>query len=311
MHIAAASNRMNNPITISDETVKLIVDPKVGGSFLNLSTRVEDRWVDIMRSTPADFKTSSDTASFLMAPYPNRIRDGRFSFEGKEYSLQFPEKHAIHGDVRNRPWQVESSRPNSATLRFRSTDFTDINYPFPFSVTQTFQIANGALLVKCSVMNEGTSPMPAGCGYHPYFNRALGGANENVLLRFNTRGIYPSTGDVPLPTGMPRQLLPAENFSTLRGLDVNLDACFAGWDGVAEMVWPESQVSVALHASSQMSHLVLFSPPGKSFFALEPQSQMTDGFNFLARGESGTGVTIVPPRGEFSVWFSLTVKKLE
>jgi aldose 1-epimerase len=110
---------------------------------------------------------------------------------------------------------------------------------------------------------------------------------------------------------MPRQLLSAENFSTLRELDVNLDACFAGWDGVAEMVWPESKVSVDLHASSQMSHLVLFSPPGKPFFALEPQSQMTDGFNFLARGESGTGVTIVPPAGELSVWFSLTVKKLD
>jgi aldose 1-epimerase len=301
---------MNNLITISDETLKLIVDPKMGGSFLTFSTKIDDRWVDIMRSTPSDFKTSSDTASFLMAPYPNRVRDGKFTFQGQEYSLLFPEKHAIHGDVRNRPWRVETIRPNAATIHFRSQDFADINYPFPFSVTQSFGVSNRGLLIQCSVKNEGNTSMPAGCGYHPYFKRALEGSNENVRLRFNTAGIYPTTGEVPLPTGMPRPLIPAENFSALRELDVNLDACFAGWDGEAEMVWPESKVSVSMHAGSNMSRLVLFSPPGKPFFALEPQSQMTDGFNFLARGETDTGVTVLPPGGELSVWFSLTVKML-
>ena len=302
--------RMNNPITISDDTVKLIVDPKIGGSFLNFSTKIDNCWVDIMRSTPSDFKTSSDTASFLMAPYPNRIRDGKFTFQGQDYSLRFPEKHAIHGDVRNRPWQVETISPNAATIQFRSQDFTDINYPFPFSITQSFGVSNSALLVQCSLKNEGKTSMPAGCGYHPYFNRALEGADENVLLRFNTAGIYPSTEEVPLPTGMPHPLKPAVNFSALRELDVTLDACFAGWDGEAEMVWPERKVSLTMHASSNMSRLVLFSPPGRPFFALEPQSQMTDGFNFLAHGETDTGVTVLPPGGELSVWFSLTVKKL-
>lgn len=302
---------MNTPITISDEVVKLIVDPTVGGSFLNLSTRIENRWVDIMRSTPTDFKTSSETAGFLMAPYPNRIRDGKFLFEGREYVLHFPEKHAIHGDVRNRCWQVENARPTNATIHFRSKDYPDINYPFPFSMTQSFGVSNGALLVRCSIRNEGSVSMPAGCGYHPYFNRTLGSSTENVQLRFTTTGAYPFTGDVPLPTGMPRALQPREDFSTLRNLDVNLDTCFAGWDGVADMVWPESKVMVSMHASSNMSHLVLFSPPGKPFFALEPQSQMIDGFNFLARGETHTGVSILSPGGELSVWFSLTVKRLD
>jgi aldose 1-epimerase len=301
---------MNPPLSISDEIVKLEIEPKVGGSFLTFSTRIDDRWVAIMRSTPADFKTSSDTASFLMAPYPNRVRDGTFTFEGRSYSLRFPEKHAIHGDVRNRPWQVETCGAHRATLRFRSEDFPDINYPFPFSVTQSFEITDGRLLVQCTIRNEGSGSMPAGCGYHPYFNRALTEESENVSLRFKTEGIYPSVGDIPLPTGMARPLLPLEDFSNLRPLDVELDACFAGWDGNAEMVWPASKVSVAMNAGPALSHLVLFSPPGKPYFALEPQSQMTDGFNFFARGERETGVTVLPPGGELAVWFSLTVTKL-
>ncbi len=310
MQISTTHNRMNTPLTISDGTIRLIVDPNVGGSFINFSTLLGDRWVDIMRTTPNDFKTSSDTASFLMAPYPNRIRDGKFTFQGREYSLRFPEKHAIHGDVRNRPWQVESTRPQGATMHLRSGDFPDLNYPFAFSVRQTFTVSNSALLVTCSIKNEGATSMPAGCGYHPYFNRALAGATENVLLKFNTEGVYPCQGELPLPTGGPRPLLASENFSTLRSLDVNLDSCFAGWDGVAEMVWPESKVMVSMHAASNMSRLVLFSPPGKTFFALEPQSQMIDGFNFLARGEPDTGVAVIPPGEEISVWFSLTVKTI-
>ena len=301
---------MNNPITISDGSVRLSVDPKMGGSFLNFAARVDGKWLEIMRATPENFKTSSDTASFLMAPYPNRIRDGKFSFQGREYAMKFPEKHAIHGDVRNRAWEVESARSQGTVLHFRSRDFADINFPFAFSVTQSFGVSNSALLVRCSIKNEDRGAIPVGCGYHPYFNRALGDKSENVQLRFKTRGAYPYSGEVPLPEGMAVPLTNTQDFSTLRDLDVNLDTCFAGWDGVAEMVWPESGVKVSMHASSNMSHLVLFSPPEKPFFALEPQSQMTDGFNFLAKGEPNTGVAAILPGGKFEVWFSLTVEKL-
>jgi aldose 1-epimerase len=140
--------------------------------------------------------------------------------------------------------------------------------------------------------------------------RSLGSRAENVQLRFSTAGAYPYTGETPLPEGMPTPLTTAQDFSTRRELDVALDTCFSGWDGVAEMVWPASKVRVVMHSSSNMSHLVLFSPPGKPFFALEPQSQMTDGFNFLAKGERNTGVAVIAPGEELSVWFSLTVEKL-
>lgn len=301
---------MNQPLTISDEAIKLTVDPRFGGSFLNFSANIDGAWLDLTRSTPSEFKTSSDTASFLMAPYPNRIRDGKFIFNGNTYQLRFPEKHSIHGDVRNRPWHTEVARRNSATLHFDSRECADINYPFPFSVTQSFGVSNGALLVRCSIKNEGSGAMPAGCGFHPYFNRALGGRDENVRIRFNAAGVYPYSGETPLPEGMPVPLTQEQNFCALKSLDANLDHCFSGWNGEAEMVWPASKVKVSMHASSTMRHLVLYSPPGKPFFALEPQSQMNDGFNFLAKGEKDTGVAILPPGGELSVWFSLTVEKI-
>ena len=50
-----------------------------------------------------------DSACFLMVPYSNRIEDGRFSFLKKNYQLDNADQHAIHGDVRERPWHTEGS----------------------------------------------------------------------------------------------------------------------------------------------------------------------------------------------------------
>jgi aldose 1-epimerase len=65
-----------------------------------------------------------------------------------------------------------------------------------------------------------------------------------------------------------------------------------------------------MEASPNFGHLVLYSPPGKSFFALEPQSQMNDGFNFFARGEQGTGVVVLQPQERLEAWFSLRIEEV-
>lgn len=295
-------------IAIKNERVSLGVAPDLGGSFTHFSASSGDAWVDLMRPSTEGLTSSSDASSFLMAPYPNRIRDGRFAFGGKEYQLRFPEKHAIHGDVRNRPWKVEESSPTSLSLSFRSRDFNDVNFPYPFSVGQRCEVYESTLHVSCCITNEGIAPMPAGCGFHPYFNRALGGRTEEVEIQFQAAGVYPFTGTAPLPDGMAKPLTPELAFSVQRVLPESLDHCFSGWQGRAVMTWPQSKVRLVMEASPNFGHLVLYSPPGKSFFALEPQSQMNDGFNFLARGEQGTGVVVLQPEESLEVWFSLRVE---
>jgi len=47
----------------------------------------------------------------ILFPFPGRIRDGRYSFEGKDYALFIePDKvHAIHGFAYNVPWDLVDS----------------------------------------------------------------------------------------------------------------------------------------------------------------------------------------------------------
>lgn len=320
VHTASSSFRegdrdipMNGDQTFSKieiQSADLILQllPTLGASIANFSTKIEGNWVEIMRHTPDQIKSSSDTSSFLMAPYPNRIRDGKFNFEGREYQLRFPEKHAIHGDVRNRPWQIKNQDASSCTLRFSSSDFSDINFPFKFSAEQRFSLDSATLRIECSIKNEDKIKIPVGCGFHPYFQRNIMGNSENVELQFTVLGEYPFKGDLPLPSGDAIAVPAEHDFSKLRKLDQELDHCFAGWRGPATIFWPQSKLKLEMRASDNTKHLVIYSPPGKDFFALEPQTQMIDGVNFL-NSVPNNGVCELASGESFGMWVEFTISR--
>lgn len=279
-------------LVLENEGLRFALDPAIGGSVLAFETRLRGAWTPLLRPAQQPLSRSSNASSFPLAPYSNRLRDGVFRFQGTRYALRHPEKHAIHGDVRDRPWRVERQSSREVTLSLRSTDFADFNFPFPLACRARFVLEAAALTLALRVENAGTERMPAGCGFHPYFERALT-AGENVELEFRTGGVYP--GDTPLPTGPPVPVPPAEDFSRRRSLDVSLDRCFVGWDGRAAIHWPRSGVTLRVEASPSFSHVILYSPPGEPFFALEPVSNANDGFNLLAAGQTETGVVILDP----------------
>jgi aldose 1-epimerase len=294
-------------IELDNGILRLRFVPEVGGSLTDWSARLAGEWVPILRRAREPLARSSAGASFTLAPWSNRLRDGRFRFQGRIHQLRGAEKHAIHGDVRDRPWRLTRHEPTEALLEFRSRDVPDPNFPFPFDARVRYVLDGRMLVTGLELSNAGTEPMPAGGGFHPYFNRALGGRDENVELRFDVSGVYPA-GDPPLPTGPPVALPPAQDFSRRRPLDVALDHCFSGWDGAAELYWPASDVSVRMQANEALSHLILYSPPGEPFFALEPVANANDGFNLAAAGQPGTGVVVLEPGRSLALEFRLILE---
>jgi aldose 1-epimerase len=279
-------------VRIENEQLRLELDPLIGGSVLAFEARLRDGWTPLLRPAQRPLTRSSNASSFPLAPYSNRLRDGIFQFAGRRYALAHPEKHAIHGDVRDRPWRVERQQQDEVALSLQSSDFADFNFPFPLRCSARFSLNGPALTLGLRIINAGSEPMPAGCGFHPYFARALV-PGENVELELAVGGVYP--GDTPLPTGPPVPLSPQQDFSRRRTLDVSLDHCFAGWDGRATIHWPRSGVTLRVEASPSLSHVILYSPPGEPYFALEPVSNANDGFNLLAAGQTNTGVVVLGP----------------
>jgi aldose 1-epimerase len=294
-------------IELNNGNLRLRLDPEIGGSIVEFSAMLGDRWIPILRRGKEPLTKSSNASSFVLIPYSNRLRDGQFSFGGKNYQLRNAEKHAIHGDVRDRPLRVLESSENRVVLEFRSDEFSDLNFPFPFSARMIYVLEGFELSCRIELVNVGTESMPAGCGFHPYFNRRLPGSTGEVELQLKVSGVYP--GETPLPAGPAIPIAPQQDFSTQRPLDVVLDHCFAGWDRQAVIEWPGSGIKARIQAEQGMEHVILFSPEGQEVFALEPVTNANNGFNLLAQGDRNCGVVVLKPGEALKTGFTILIEE--
>ncbi|MCR6030737.1 aldose 1-epimerase [Nocardioides sp. zg-579] len=108
--------------------------------------------------------------SFPMAPYAGNVRDGRFSFEGREHRLPRNNgPHAAHGLVEDAPWEVVRHDARSAELAVALPP----EWPFGGEVRQRVVLTEESLEVELRCRND-ERPMPATLGFHPWFRRDLG-----------------------------------------------------------------------------------------------------------------------------------------
>jgi aldose 1-epimerase len=109
------------------------------------------------------------SAGEVLAPWPNRIRDGRYTFAGDAYQLTItePARHnAIHGLVNWSRWQLVAQRPDEVTLGYQLVPVP--GYPWPLSFRTTWRVGADGLHASHEVTNQGATPAPFGLASHPY-----------------------------------------------------------------------------------------------------------------------------------------------
>ncbi len=296
--------------TIENDDLRLEVLPEAGASIANLAARVRGAWLPILRPTAEDAiaaRNSSLFACFTLVPWSNRLADARFVFKGRTHQLKAntPEGYAIHGDVRKRPWRTITTEAERLVLAFDSCDFADVNYPFPFGVELSYALDGASLHTTLDLTSRGESPMPAGIGFHPYYRRTLLDEAEQVEIRARAPRAYAEL----VPTHPPVAIDASQDFARGRPLgDQDFDTCFAGWDGRATITWPGSRVRAHVACDATLDHMILFAPPGKPFFALEPVSNANNGFNLAALGDPDAGMRILAPGETLRATFRLTIE---
>ncbi len=105
----------------------------------------------------------------VLAPWPNRLGDGRYSYEGRDgrAALDEPERHnAIHGLVRWLPWQVLSRAQN--VLSLGCTLYPQPGYPWRLGLVVEYRLGRDGLTVSTSATNLDRIAAPFGIGFHPY-----------------------------------------------------------------------------------------------------------------------------------------------
>lgn len=149
----------------------------------------------------------------VLIPFPGRIGDGCYSFDGQRFKLECNDKegpNAIHGFVRSLPWQVQDAHANQVTFEIRldAETYAGRGYPFSLAVRVMYDLGASGLACAFTVKNEGQQAAPVGVGFHPYFTVGTSVIDEAeaqipgaASVEFNERLI--PTGKILSVTGTP------------------------------------------------------------------------------------------------------------
>src|SRR3954451_3057147 len=115
----------------------------------------------------------------LLAPWPNRIDGGAYTFEGQELQLPLTEPsegNAIHGLVRFMPWRALAHDADRVLLELLL--HPQPGYPFTMVLHNEVRLGDGGLEVRTSAENVGQTACPFGLGHHPYLLAPTGKVDD-------------------------------------------------------------------------------------------------------------------------------------
>lgn len=140
-------------------------------------------------------------AGKLLAPWPNRLRDGEYTFDGTRHEVPVSEHArgtALHGLLAFVSFEATSAGDDHVALEHTIVPST--GYPWPVRVATTYALTDGGLEVTTRATNLGAATAPYGLGFHPWL--ATGGADvDDCTLRVDADE-HVTVDDRLLPTGV-------------------------------------------------------------------------------------------------------------
>lgn len=256
-----------------------------------------------------------------VAPWPNRVVDGRYRFGGKMHQLPLTEvdrHHALHGFT---PWlkfdRVATDEPGAdgaervpgagaSVLVLCATVEPQSGYPWRINVESRFELDDSGLTQTVVATNLSTEDAPYGVCPHPYLRAGDGPIDrweltlpaERVLTVSEPRliplGLKPVTHDASrFDFRQPRQIGSARIDHAFTGLErtddgsIRVEVRVPGEGGVG-MEWDEACEWVQIHTAD------LPGAPSAAHrvgLAVEPMTCAPDAFN----GGPGRGLVHLAP----------------
>ena len=249
----------------------------------------------------ASFASGTRDAAFAgkpLMPWPNRLRDGRYVFDGAEHRVAITEPEtstALHGLTLSSRWRASRTSAHGITLshRLRGRE----GYPFALDLAVGYELDSAGVVVTLRATNAGPGRAPFGAGLHPYL-RLTGDITLQVPA--NTRV---PIDDRLLPTGPPTPLSGTElDFRHARRLgDQRLDTCFGdlerGAAGVASLTLAGPR-RLVVWMDDAFHFVQVFTADGA--IAVEPMTCAPDAFN------TGDGLLVLEPGASFTGRCGLT-----
>ncbi|MGY1708933.1 aldose 1-epimerase family protein [Geodermatophilus sp. SYSU D00758] len=218
-------------VAVSAGGTRLVVDLR-GGALRALTAG--DR--EVLDGYPAGGLPSGRRGGVLL-PWPNRVRDGRWTWRGEEHLLEVSSAEkpvAIHGLVSWQPWSVLAQADGAVTVG--TVVEPRPGYPFRLAAALDHRLGAGRLTVTARVRNAGDAAAPFGLGLHPYLGVGAtedgGIADAELSLPARTELVVDAGG---LPTGERRPFDGAVGLIGERSFDTPLTDLERDDDGWARV----------------------------------------------------------------------------
>lgn len=282
-------------LAAGDVSVEIL--PDVGGRVHRIAVAGHD----LLRTPPQPDAAKDDPffwSSFVMAPWCNRVPAARLLTADGPVTLHpnWVDGSALHGEVYARPWRHLGD--GRLQVAGGGSDF-----PWSYTVRAEVRVDPAGMSYDLTLTNEGTTAMPAGLGWHPWF-RADGGS---LQLRAAPGRRYPldpgyipagdpeplSSGDYDPSCGGPLPWGAHELYTQLAERTVTLH-------------WPSRDLWGVLSFSADADHLIMYAHEPADAVAVEPQTHAIDGHRRAVLGLSG-GVRLLGPGEALSVRYRLSV----
>ncbi|GLY05938.1 MULTISPECIES: aldose 1-epimerase family protein [Actinoplanes] len=233
---------------------------EVGGTLRAYSVN----GVDLVDGFSTD-EISPGSAGQILAPWPNRIRDGQYTFEEKAYQLALtePARHnAIHGLVNWARWHAVEQSADAVTLEFQLP--AQIGYPWSLTLRTRWSVSADGLRSEQEVVNTSETNAPWGFSVHPYL-QLPGVSVDDTVLHVPAKTRIQADSRL-LPIGAVKVTGTEFDFSEARRIgDLVLDTTFGDIDFDADGITsvtladPSSDTRLVLWADDKFKYWQVFS----------------------------------------------------
>jgi aldose 1-epimerase len=242
----------------------------------------------------------------VLVPWPNRVVDGRYAFDGQEQQLALTEPdrgHALHGLACWSDYRVVRREASAVTLETEVV--AQAGYPHRLRVQVEYRLGDDGLITRISATNTGTDRAPYGTSTHPYLVAGPGRVDDWTLelaadevlevddQRLIPQGLAP-VSESPFDFAEPRrigELFIDHAFTSLRAHRARVVAA----DGHGtEMTWDAGAPWVQIHTGDRPEPEY-----HRAGLAVEPMTCPPDAFN------SGTDLIVLDPGASHSVAWTI------
>ena len=218
---------------------------------------------------------STTYASSILFPFANRVKDGIYEFNAKNFQLdtnQKEENNALHGFIYNKTFQVIhyeiSDNDAKITLEYIEKK-KHKGFPYTYKIQLEYTFSKNMVSLKFKVKNTSKKPFPFTLGWHPYF---LSDDLHNSSLQFQSdKKLIIGDRNIGLQI---ESIKPTETFEIQ---DKQLDDCWVLNSGDIKFITPKYSLSIS--SSEKTNFLQLYTPPKLNTIAIEPTTGVSNSFN--------------------------------